>query len=72
MFPRHINPLQWSQATDHARQVCARMFRDGGSPADAIRAFGLIAPTPASGIDWSLAVERIAQSLCAPSLHKAA
>ena len=70
MFPRHINPQQWSQAMDYARQVCARMFRDGGKPADAVTAFGLAAPT--FSIDWSVAVERIAQSLCTPSLRKAA
>ncbi len=34
MFPRHINSVQWEQALGYARQACARIFRDGGSPAD--------------------------------------
>jgi len=70
MFPRHINPLQWSQAIGYARQACARIFRDGGGPADALGAFGL--STPAADADWSIAVDRIAQVLCAPPQRKAA
>jgi len=70
MSPRHINPVQWQQAMGYARQVCARIFRDGGTPADAVRAFGLTPTQPVA--DWSLAVDRIAQSLCAPALRKAA
>jgi hypothetical protein len=70
MSPRYINPMQWQQAMGYARQACARIFRDGGSPADAVRAFGLPAAGPAA--DWSIAVDRIAQSLCAPALRKAA
>jgi hypothetical protein len=70
MSPGYINPMQWQQAMGYARQACARIFRDGGSPVDAIRAFGLVAADPAA--DWSIAVDRIAQSLCAPSLRKAA
>ena len=41
MFPRHINAVQWEQAIGYARQACARIFRDGGSPATALGAFGL-------------------------------
>jgi hypothetical protein len=70
MSPRYINPMQWQQAMGYARQACARIFRDGGNPADAIRAFGLGSADPA--IDWSVAVDRIAQSLCVPALRKAA
>jgi hypothetical protein len=70
MFPRHINPVQWQQALEHARQVCARIFRDGGRPTDAVLAFGLAAPEP--GVDWSSVVDRIAQALCAPSMRRAA
>ena len=70
MSPRYINPMQWQQAMGYARQVCARIFRDGGNPADAVRAFGL--PTSDPATDWSIAVDRIAQSLCAPALRKAA
>ena len=70
MSPRNINPVQWQQAQGYARQACARIFRDGGSPPEALAAFGLSAADPAS--DWSIAVDRIAQSLCAPALRKAA
>ena len=70
MSPRYINPVQWQQAMGYARQACARIFRDGGSPAEALSAFGLSpGDTPA---DWCVAVDRIAQSLCAPALRKAA
>lgn len=69
MFPRHINSVQWEQATGYARTACARIFRDGGSPAIALEAFGLDA---AGHADWSTAVDRIALSLCAPLLRKAA
>ena len=70
MFPRHINPLQWHEAVGYARAVCARVFRDGGGPAEAVRAFGLTAPE--SGGDWAIAVDRIALALCATPLSKAA
>jgi hypothetical protein len=69
MSPRHVNPLQWHQALDYSRQACARIFRDGGKPADALAAFGL-ASSPAS--DWSAVVQRIAEALCAPGLRWAA
>jgi len=68
MYPRHINPVQWSQAIGYARQACARIFRDGGGPSDAVGAFGL----PEAAADWSTAVERIAQALCAPARRQAA
>jgi hypothetical protein len=69
MSPHHVNSVQWQQATGYARQACARIFRDGGSPTEACRAFGVaLESTP----DWSVAVDRIALALCAPSLRKAA
>lgn len=70
MTPRHINSVQWQQAMGYARQACARIFRDGGSPADALGAFGLGSADPAA--DWSIAVDRVAQSLCVTGLRKAA
>jgi hypothetical protein len=70
MIPRHINPVQWQQSVGYARQVCARFFRDGGKPADALAQFGMANSEPT--VDWSVAVERIAQVLCAPALRKAA
>jgi hypothetical protein len=70
MFPRHINPLQWNEAVGYARAVCARIFRDGGGPAEAVRAFGLTVVDAA--LDWSIAVDRIALALCAAPLRKVA
>ena len=69
MFPRHITSVQWEQAIGCARHACARIFRDGGSPAVALHVFGL----PDSDVaDWSVAVDRIAQLLCARPQRKAA
>jgi hypothetical protein len=69
MFPRHINSAQWEQSIGCARAACARIFRDGGTPAEALSAFGL---PKASEADWSTAVDRIAQALCAPQQRQAA
>jgi hypothetical protein len=69
MSPHHVNSVQWQQTMGYARQACARIFRDGGSPTEACRAFGLTAEPTA---DWSVAVDRIALALCAPTLRKAA
>ena len=66
-----FNPLQWHSAMGVARQICARIFRDGGTPADAIAAFDL----PAQGavaVSWSKAVEMIAERLCQGEMRKAA
>ena len=68
--PNHINPIQWQQTLGFARTACARIFRDGGEPADALAAFGL--DERASDIDWSTATDRIAASMCQPKLRKAA
>lgn len=63
MMPDHVHDLQWNQAVEIARQSCARIFCDGGVPADALRAFGLD-PNKAPDSDWSRAVDAIAQVLC--------
>ena len=69
MFPRHVNPVQWQLAMDYARQACARIFRDGGSAAEALSAFNL----PAEGTpDWNTSVGRIAEALCMSAQRKAA
>lgn len=71
MTREYINPMQWHQAQGIARQTCARFFRDGGKPADALMAFGLAAnAVPAA--EWSKAVEAIAEALCAAPLRRAA
>lgn len=41
MAPHYVNPSQWQQNVGFARDACAQIFRDGGSPADAMKAFGL-------------------------------
>lgn len=68
MNRNHINPLQWHSAVGVARQICARVFRDGGTPADAVIAFGL----DAEAASWSKAVDVIAERLCLRELRKAA
>jgi hypothetical protein len=61
--PAHINPIQWNEAVAHARQACARVFRNGGAPKDALATFGLkMDGAPAT--DWSKAVDTIARTLC--------
>jgi hypothetical protein len=62
MNPSHINPVQWDQAVGLARQSCARIYRDGGSPADALQAFGHGAG--AAPADWDRAIRCIAQGFC--------
>jgi hypothetical protein len=64
MIPDHVNPMQWHQALGLARQSCARFFREGGRPSDALKAFGLD-PQSVPAADWSKAVEAIAHVLCA-------
>jgi hypothetical protein len=70
MFPRHVNPVQWQLAMDYARSACARIFRDGGSAADALSAFDL-APS-ATAPDWNTSVNRIAEALCGGQQRRAA
>lgn len=71
MTPQHIPSAQWTNATAIARQACARIFRDGGRPADALAAFGLAHVRSDAG-DWSRTVDRIAQSLCSRPERRAA
>ena len=70
MFPRHVNPVQWQLAMDYARSLARRIFRDGGSAADALSAFDLApaATTP----DWNTSVNRIAEALCGSQQRQAA
>jgi hypothetical protein len=70
MTPNNVNPVQWQQSVGYARNVCARVFRDGGRPADAMAAFGLD-PAGAS-VDWSVVVERIATQISKAPQRKAA
>lgn len=68
---QYINPVQWHQTVGYARQACARFFRDGSTPEEAMRSFG-IAAAAAGGADWDKAVEAIAEVLCAQPQRKAA
>lgn len=63
MAPDYVNSMHWDHALSIARQTCARLFRDGATPADALRAFG---QTSADGeaLDWSRAIDRIANAIC--------
>ena len=72
IIPDHVDPAQWHQSIGLARQACARIFRDGGTPADALKAFSLSA-TEIRVSDWSKTVGLIAESLCAmPVMRRAA
>ncbi|MBL8567004.1 MAG: hypothetical protein JNM89_14915 [Hyphomicrobiaceae bacterium] len=70
MTPEHINPLHWHQAMGYARQACARVFRDGGAPVDALKAFGLA--SAGGKQSWDKTVERIAMALCDQPHRRAA
>ncbi|MEZ5817851.1 MAG: hypothetical protein R3D44_12290 [Hyphomicrobiaceae bacterium] len=59
--PAHVNPILWQQSLGLARQISARVFRDGGRPVDALVAVGL-AP-PADGMTWDKVVDAIAAEL---------
>ena len=67
--PSHLNPMQWHQALAVSRQTCARVFRDGGTPADALASFGL---SSHDEINWDKAVDMIAGEICAHAMPKAA
>ncbi|MEO0617898.1 MAG: hypothetical protein AAFZ01_01315 [Pseudomonadota bacterium] len=69
MKPVHISPVQWDHAVGYARQSCARIFRHGGSPVDAMSSFGLTGGSIALRREenWGGAVQRIALALCAPT-----
>jgi hypothetical protein len=58
--PANLNPIHWHQSLGLARQVCARVFRDGGKPTDALVAFGLPAR---ADIGWDKAVELVAMAM---------
>lgn len=59
--PAHVNPILWQQSLGLARQISARVFRDGGDPGDAVTAVGLQAT--ADTMTWDKAVEVIAAEL---------
>jgi hypothetical protein len=68
--PQSVNPVQWEQNVGYARTICARVFRDGGTPADALKAFGL--DNIDAGKDWATTVDRIASALASPAPRRRA
>ena len=66
-----INSVHWHQSQGVARQTCARFFRDGLKPVDAMRAFGL-ETGEVDGSDWSRAVEAIANVMTAAPQRRVA
>ena len=64
---RHLPPRAWHEALGAAREACARLWAEGRSPADALRAHGLEAPDP-DAATWSSAASAIAELLAAPRL----
>lgn len=58
--PAHVNPILWQQSLGLARQISARIFRDGGRASDALVAVGLGAD---AAVTWDKAVELIAAEL---------
>ena len=66
----HINPIQWQQAVGLARQTSASVFRDGGTPLDALTAFGLTVGE--DNVSWEKAIDHIAAELCAHPVARAA
>ncbi len=70
--PEYVDTLQWHQTIGYARQICARVFRDGGAPCDALKAYGLVRSAEQAGGDWSKAVELIAEVMCSQSQKQAA
>jgi len=69
--PDHINPIQWQTALDVSRQTCASVFRDGGTPREALAVHGLLRDE-IEELSWEKAVDRIAAGLCAHELARAA
>ncbi|HVJ76710.1 MAG TPA: hypothetical protein VM620_02665 [Hyphomicrobium sp.] len=67
--PDHLSPIQWHQAVAVSRQECARIFRDGGAPEDALASFGL---STDDHLTWERAVDQIAAEICAHPVKRAA
>lgn len=70
-IPDHVNPIQWHQALAVSRQACADVFRDGGSPHDAVRPYRADM-VKADDVTWDKAVSIIANALCARPMARAA
>lgn len=71
-FPEHVNPIQWHQALAVSRQTCAHVFRDGGTPMEALAAFSLKPRHDGGATSWEKAVDQIAAEICAHPIARAA
>lgn len=67
--PDYLSPIQWHQAVAVSREQCARIFRDGGTPVDALASFGLKSE---AGANWERVVDLIAAEICAHPIKRAA
>jgi hypothetical protein len=67
--PDYLSPIQWQQAIAVSRQECARIFRDGGTPQDALIAFRL---RPDESANWERVVDLVAGEIFAHPAKRAA
>ncbi|MCF6199031.1 MAG: hypothetical protein L3J67_06460 [Hyphomicrobiaceae bacterium] len=58
-----INPAQWTEAVGRAHNYCEAIDRRGGSPKDAVRAYGLF-KLENDPSDWDKAELIIALAMC--------
>ena len=71
MFPRHLNSVQWEQALGYARQACARIFRDGGSPSRPSRRSAWPTPMALIGAPRLIALPRLCVRRSSAKQHEA-
>ena len=67
--PTYVDPAAWQQSLGLSRQICARIFRDGGTPSQALEAVGL---TARPELSWDKAVELVAEAMSHSQLRRAA
>lgn len=68
--PDYVNPVEWELALSMARSICADMFRKGGTPLDALRAYGI--ERSFSHPNWQNAIDIIALANCHRAVAQAA
>ncbi len=61
-----LNPGQWTEAVGRAQNYCAAIDRRGGTPIDAVRAYGLFKLDDEPS-DWTKAEQIIALAMCKPT-----
>jgi hypothetical protein len=60
-----ICSTQWTEAVGRAHDYCSAIGRRGGSPIDAVRAYGLF-KLDSDPADWEKAEQLIALAMCRP------